>query len=248
MMHTFHILIGVIIASIHCINAFIIIGPRRRSDIPIKFPSLQLNSNLDDRTERTSLKQKSSYSDRISSIGSKIHHNLLPWTLALTIILSPFQLEFISNNNSNNIKVDPVPLITAWAADYGSLTVEQKAVAEAWRIVDNNFIDRTFNHQDWFQLRQDFVKKKYKSMDEANTAIESLVSSLGDKYTRYLPLNKYKSIVDAATGTLAGIGVELSTDSTTQRVYVSDVEATGPASIGIHRCFVLFLYFFFLLQ
>ena len=145
------------------------------------------------------------------------HRVLVPFALAITVLLSPLY--------HNHIPI-------AQAADYGSLTTEQKAVAEAWRIVDNNFIDRTFNHQDWFKTRQDAVKKKYKSMDEANAAIESLVSSLGDKYTRYLPLNKYKSIVDSATGTLAGIGVELSTDPTTHRVVVADVEANSPASKG----------------
>ena len=75
----------------------------------------------------------------------------------------------------------------------------------AWRIVDNNFFDRTFNNQDWFAIRQDaVVKKKYKNMEEARSAIDKMVSSLGDKYTRYLPPAKYRSIVDSATGTLAG--------------------------------------------
>lgn len=117
------------------------------------------------------------------------------------------------------------------AADYGSLSDEQKAVAEAWRLVDNSFIDRTFNGQDWFQLRQDFVKKKYKNMDEARSAIDKMVSSLGDKYTRYLPPAKYQSIVDSATGTLAGVGIEISVNKD-GRVIASDVEDKSPAKMG----------------
>jgi len=119
----------------------------------------------------------------------------------------------------------------ASAADYGSLTDEQKAVAEAWRLVDNSYIERTFNNQDWFGIRQDAVKKKYKNMDEARSEIQSLVSSLGDKYTRYLPPAKYQSMVDAATGTLAGVGVEISTDND-GRIIASDVEANSPAVRG----------------
>ncbi|GFH60776.1 hypothetical protein CTEN210_17252 [Chaetoceros tenuissimus] len=115
------------------------------------------------------------------------------------------------------------------AADYNSMTDEQKAVAEAWRIVDNNFIDRTFNKQDWFKIRQDAVKTKYKSMNEAQNEIEKIVGSLGDKYTRYLPPAKYRSIVDSATGTLAGVGVEISTDSK-GNVIVADTEPSSPAS------------------
>jgi len=118
------------------------------------------------------------------------------------------------------------------AADYTSFTDEQKAVAEAWRIVDNNFFDRTFNNQDWFKIRQDAVKKKYKSMDEANKEIENIVASLGDKYTRYLPPAKYKSMVDSATGTLAGVGVEIGSNKENGKVFVADVEPSSPASSG----------------
>lgn len=126
------------------------------------------------------------------------------------------------------------PLMTdnsASAADYNSLSDEQKAVVEAWRLVDNSFIERTFNGQDWFKVRQDAVKKKYKSMDEARAEIKMLVASVGDKYTRYLPPSKYQSMIDSATGTLAGIGVEISTNSD-GRVIASDVEASSPAVAG----------------
>ena len=117
----------------------------------------------------------------------------------------------------------------AMAAGYGSLSEEQKVVAEAWRLVDNSFIDRTFNGNDWFAMRQNLVNKKYKSMPEAETSIEGLVSSLGDKYTRYLAPAKYQSIVDSAQGTLAGVGIELSTNKQGQ-VMASDVEAKSPAA------------------
>lgn len=122
------------------------------------------------------------------------------------------------------------PAPPALAAGYGSLSDEQKAVAEAWRLVDNSYLDRTFNGQDWFKVRQDMVKKKYKSMDEAQKEISDMVSKLGDKYTRYLSPSKYQSIVDSATGTLAGVGIEISVNKQDQRVMASDVEPNSPAA------------------
>jgi len=129
-----------------------------------------------------------------------------------------------------------LPANAGSASDYGALSDEQKAVAEAWRIVDNNFIDRTFNHQDWFKVRQEAVKKKYKTMGEAQVEIERLVGTLGDKYTRYLPPAKYRSMVDSATGTLAGVGVEISfsADRESGKIIVADTEPTSPASIGTY--------------
>jgi carboxyl-terminal processing protease len=114
------------------------------------------------------------------------------------------------------------------AADYGSFTPEQKLVTEAWRVTDSTFLDRTFNGQDWFKIRQDLVKRKYKSMDEAQNAVSEMMSKLGDKYTRYLSPAKYQSMFDSATGTLAGIGVEIATNRD-GRVIASDVEPNSPA-------------------
>ena len=119
----------------------------------------------------------------------------------------------------------------AHSAGYGSLTDEQKVVAEAWRLVDNSFLDRTFNGQDWFELRQTYVKKKYKNMDEARTSIDEMMGTLGDKYTRYLSPSKYQSLVDSATGTLAGVGVEISANKQGQ-IIASDVEPNSPAQKG----------------
>ena len=45
------------------------------------------------------------------------------------------------------------PILLVSATDYASFfTPEQRFVSEAWRQVDNAFIDRTFDKQDWFQL------------------------------------------------------------------------------------------------
>ncbi|KAL3773979.1 hypothetical protein ACHAW5_000579 [Stephanodiscus triporus] len=67
----------------------------------------------------------------------------------------------------------------AAASDYGSMSPEQRFVAEAWRVVDNAYIDRTFNGRDWFKMRQDGVTKKYESMDEARNEVEGMLGSLG---------------------------------------------------------------------
>lgn len=41
------------------------------------------------------------------------------------------------------------------------LTPEQKVVAQAWMVVDATYVDRTFNNNDWFKLRQSLVKRRY---------------------------------------------------------------------------------------
>jgi len=156
----------------------------------------------------------------IKEIRNSFHENFLKTS---AVIALQFSIIFAGINGLN--------LEHANAADYGSLSEEQRAVAEAWRVVDNSFIDRTFNGLDWFDERQKIVKAKYKTPDEAQKAIENLVAKLGDKYTRYLSPSKYQSMVNSATGTLAGVGCELSTNKD-GLVIASDVEANSPASKG----------------
>ena len=179
-------------------------------------------------------------------------------THSITSQLNPQKMNSASDNesvdkrtNTNNPLIDcPLtkPLATAitifslavatlstnaqptQAADYGAFTDEQRFIAEAWRTVDSAYIDRTFNSQNWFQMRQDALKKKYKNMNEAQAEVEKMLSSLGDRYTRYLPPSKYESIVNAATGNVYGVGVELAQSG--DRVIASDVEPNSPASRG----------------
>ena len=99
----------------------------------------------------------------------------------------------------------------AFAAE---LTEDQRVLAETWRIVDKLFVDRTFNGLDWFAARQDVLKKRYASPDDAYAAAGKLVGRLGDEYTRYLPPAQYNGLVAATTSdrSVAGVGVTLEND------------------------------------
>ena len=89
------------------------------------------------------------------------------------------------------------------------LSPEQTLVAEAWTKTDKQYVDRTFSGQDWFARRQQMVKRKYESRDEAYDEIRSMLGTLGDKYTRFLTPAMYSAVYSVATGDVAGIGVEL---------------------------------------
>eukprot|EP01036_Dinobryon_divergens_P028000 gene28000-36879_t len=94
-------------------------------------------------------------------------------------------------------------------ADSSSWTDRNRLAAETWRAVDEGYLDRTFGGQDWFKLRQEVVKKNYKSDEELYQSLTTMVSKLGDKYTRFLNPAQYSALLSSATGQLTGIGVEL---------------------------------------
>lgn len=84
---------------------------------------------------------------------------------------------------------------------------EQKLLAEVWRIVDDGYVDRTFNGQDWFKIRTRAVKAQYANQEAGYAAVRKMLASLNDPYTRFLTPPQYTSLTAAASGSVAGVGV-----------------------------------------
>jgi len=74
------------------------------------------------------------------------------------------------------VKACVIPVITAAVLSTGllfapppalALNEAQQTVAEVWRTVDRLYLDRTFNGQDWFELRQSTMKAAAGGLDDA---------------------------------------------------------------------------------
>jgi len=122
------------------------------------------------------------------------------------------------------------------------LSPQQQTVADAWTVVDAVYVDRTFNNQNWFEIRQNLVKRKYASSEEAHKAIsEEMLKPLGDQYTRFINPQKYESLKQSITQggngqEVSGIGVTLAVDKQSQLVKIVDVAEGGPAEkAGLKR-------------
>lgn len=100
-------------------------------------------------------------------------------------------------------------ILTSQPVVTDALSEGQKLVAEVWRIVDQSFVDRTFNHHDWFSVRMKTVRRPYASVTDAYPAIRDMLSLLADPYTRFLTPQQLSSLTSSATGELAGVGVEM---------------------------------------
>ena len=51
-------------------------------------------------------------------------------------------------------------------------------VKVAWSAVEKNFVDPTFNDQDWPQVQKEFLSREYRSQEEAYSAIRKMVDRL----------------------------------------------------------------------
>jgi len=99
-----------------------------------------------------------------------------------------------------------------------SVSTEQLLFLEAWRAVDRAYVDKGFNNQNWFKIREVYLKTEhFDNRDETYTAIRKLLASLDDPFTRLLEPARLERLKRGTGGSVTGIGVEVSFDATLGR-------------------------------
>jgi carboxyl-terminal processing protease len=110
----------------------------------------------------------------------------------------------------------------------------QKLVEEVWQILDKNYVDVSFNHQDWKAIRQQYLSRSYSSKKEAYGAIQEMVAKLGDRYTEFYDPQEFKALNSDISGNLSGVGLELAENEKTKALtVVAPIEGTPAFKAGI---------------
>lgn len=110
-----------------------------------------------------------------------------------------------------------------------ALTEEQQLFQEAWRIVNRAYLDETFNNQNWSGVRQQILKQPPKEREETYVAIQKMLASLNDPFTRLLKPVQYRSLQVNTSGELTGVGLQIALDSETKQLEVITPIAGSPA-------------------
>ena len=101
---------------------------------------------------------------------------------------------------------------------------------EAWQIVSREYVDSTFNQNDWQAVRQDLLSREYTSREEAYSALKDALERLEDPYTRFMTPERFKQLTEKTNGSLSGIGVRLRSVGDRERLMVQDPLPNSPAS------------------
>mgnify|MGYP000139970614 CR=1 FL=1 len=127
-----------------------------------------------------------------------------------------------------------VGLITfGWAVPQAqALTEEQKLLAEVWRLVDRAYVDDTFNHQNWWLVRQKAFKQPLSDREQTYTAIQQMLAGLDDPFTRLLKPVQYRSLQTNTSGELTGVGLQIASDGETGKLRVIAPIAGSPADVA----------------
>lgn len=106
-----------------------------------------------------------------------------------------------------------------------------KLYDDVWTLVDAKYVDRNTNTQNWQKWRNKYENKILSDAD-AKVAIETMLASLNDPYTRYLDIEEFKEENDSIKGSLKGIGVQIGVKDDKLTV-IAPIEDTPAAKAGL---------------
>ena len=120
-----------------------------------------------------------------------------------------------------------------------STTIAQSAFAyspqalydDVWRLINARYVHENKNGQDWRIWRNRFDSVIQDSQD-ANVAIETMLASLNDRYTRYLDKEEFAEEGRSIKATLYGIGIQIGTRED-KLVVIAPIDETPAERAGL---------------
>ncbi len=120
---------------------------------------------------------------------------------ATNIILCETVIADVSAKNTTT------PKIILASYDESPITPYQ-LVTEALQIVEKNYLDGSFNGLDWQQVKKQTLARQYATKEEAYTAIDSVLSRLGNRATRFLTPEQFAGFLAENSGNdYVGVGL-----------------------------------------
>ena len=84
----------------------------------------------------------------------------------------------------------------------------QQLYDNAWKIVNTKYVDQTNNKQNWTRWRHKY-DAVIETDEDAYVAIDTMLASLNDPYTRFLNPKEFAEETTSIKGSLKGIGIQI---------------------------------------
>lgn len=101
-----------------------------------------------------------------------------------------------------------------------------------WMLIEEDFFDDTFNGQDWKRWRHKY-DGKLTSMEDAHKAVETMLASLGDRYTRFLDREAFTEEKSQIKAELCGIGVQIGVNKEKKIMVIRPIDGTPASRAGV---------------
>lgn len=103
----------------------------------------------------------------------------------------------------------------------------QRLFVKVWRSARNEYVDSSMNNQNWLKWRNRYLRH-IKTADDAEVAIDSMLASLNDPYTRFLNSSEFAKQKDILESKYTGVGIIF--NKTGDSITINHVLKNSPAS------------------
>jgi carboxyl-terminal processing protease len=103
---------------------------------------------------------------------------------------------------------------------------------KVWELIKEDFYDTTYNNQSWSRWEHHY-DGKLKNLDDAHKALETMLASLNDRYTRFLDHDAFDDEKTQIDAHFYGIGIQIGLDKTQRIVVIAPLEGTPAARAGL---------------
>ncbi|MGD1942720.1 MAG: carboxyl-terminal processing protease CtpC [Leptolyngbyaceae cyanobacterium] len=110
----------------------------------------------------------------------------------------------------------------------------KEVIDEVWQLIDNTYVDATFNQNDWEAVRTDYLGREYSSQDAAYDAVREMLELLEDPYTRFMDPQEFRNMQIDTSGELTGVGIQITQEEETDEIIVvAPIEDTPAFEAGV---------------
>lgn len=146
------------------------------------------------------------------------------FTVLVLSILVLFSISYTNFKLKETKRIDDVSKI-------GQINDKQKSPKElfldCWSTAKNNYYISDLNKQNWSRWKKRYIDK-IETIDDATVAINSMLASLDDSYSRFMPQEEFLLQTNALNSKLYGIGINIASNA--GKTYIINVLEGAPAS------------------
>lgn len=88
----------------------------------------------------------------------------------------------------------------------------QRLFDRTWRVISREYYEPSLNHQNWSRWKSRY-QGKIKTQDDAKVAIDTMIASLDEPYTRFMSKKDFEELTTSITSKIYGIGVNIYSNS-----------------------------------
>lgn len=127
-----------------------------------------------------------------------------------------------------NINHNPMLNVEEKVVDTSQVS-PQKLFDHTWQVIKNEYYDPNFNKQYWVRWKNHY-RGKIKTEEDAKVAIDTMLESLDDPYSRFLTKREFAEQNNSITSKISGIGVNIVNES--GKIRIINVMENTPAQFA----------------